>query len=292
MSVLLLIALRSRQRRRWRRHQRHLSQCALQQLSERLASSSKYLPSEPPLGFAELQAIDLTHWRGSQTDPAFADLVAAVRAKLEGRPVPAAKGPAARLYRRLAAGATLTGVLVAGLGFGVNALGVQDQLCQAPVGQPAVSDVCGAVGLGHRPTRPDRLAWEGRPLGDCDALREFAADSRSHFHSAAADMLSAATSERATSFTPAQRQWRSYVRASEHPFANLATARADAEGRAAEDAAAQGCAARDEFERLTRVVVTLGEFDCRADSRGGFTCGLDYVAECHVEVRAIIERCD
>ena len=33
---------------------------------------------EPPLGFGELQAIDLTRWRGSTRDPFLQDLVAAI----------------------------------------------------------------------------------------------------------------------------------------------------------------------------------------------------------------------
>jgi hypothetical protein len=47
---------------------------------------------DPPLGFGEIQAIDLTHWKGSSRDPFFQDLVAAVTAKLEGRPVPPGEG--------------------------------------------------------------------------------------------------------------------------------------------------------------------------------------------------------
>ena len=37
----------------------------------------------PPLGFGEIQAIDLTHWKGNPRDPFFQDLCAAVTAKLE-----------------------------------------------------------------------------------------------------------------------------------------------------------------------------------------------------------------
>lgn len=51
----------------------------------------------PPLGFGEIQAIDLTRWKGSTQDPFFQDLVATIKAKMEGRPVPAAKGPIRRL---------------------------------------------------------------------------------------------------------------------------------------------------------------------------------------------------
>ena len=56
---------------------------------------------DPPLGFGEIQAIDLTHWKGNPRDPFFQDLCAAVTAKLEGRAVPPAKGPMKRLVRRL-----------------------------------------------------------------------------------------------------------------------------------------------------------------------------------------------
>src|SRR5579872_1133605 len=38
----------------------------------------------PPLGFGELQAVDLTGWRGGAGDPFFRDLVGATRAKLDG----------------------------------------------------------------------------------------------------------------------------------------------------------------------------------------------------------------
>ena len=37
----------------------------------------------PPLGFGEIQSIDLSHWRGNARDPFFLDLVAACQAKLE-----------------------------------------------------------------------------------------------------------------------------------------------------------------------------------------------------------------
>lgn len=68
-----------------------------------------------PLGFGEVQAIDLAHWRGDARDPFFLDLVAAVRAKLEGRPAPPARGPVARLDAgRLTIG-SVASALTAGL---------------------------------------------------------------------------------------------------------------------------------------------------------------------------------
>ena len=125
----------------------------------------------PPLGFGELQTIDLTRWRGKRNDPFFKDLVSAIRAKMEERPVPAPTGPMWRLRRRLTAGglaAAGTALLAA---FAGNTLKLQDRLCSASLGQPALSDACGALELGSRPTRDERLAWEGRTIGNCEDLR-------------------------------------------------------------------------------------------------------------------------
>ena len=245
----------------------------------------------PPLGFGEVQAIDLAHWRGSRGDPFFKDLVAAVRAKLEGRDVPPAKGPAIRLYRRLTAGATVSAAAAAVFGFGMNVLGVQDQVCRVPIGQPFVSDACGALGLGHRPTRDERLAWEARTPGDCAALRSFA-EREGYYQSIAADMLEASTAERASAFTPAPREARNYLRTAEQPHPTEAAARADAWARARVDAAEVTCAPR-QHERLDGVDLDMQRSrpDCRADPRGGYVCGLDYVAQCRISEQALVERC-
>ena len=246
---------------------------------------------QAPLGFGELQAIDLSHWRGSRADPFFKDLVAVVRARIDGKPTPRANGPAKRLYRRLATGTTVSAVLAMLFGFGMNVLGVQDQACALPIGQPAISDFCGAAGLGHRPLRAERLEWEGRSPGSCDALREVAAREGGFYRSAAADLLSAAKTERAPGYSPAPRDWRSYVRSSEIPFKTENEARADALSRAHKDAIAQGCAPRDAFERLTGAVLKDVQIDCRSDPRGGYGCGADYVAQCHIEARAFVQKC-
>jgi hypothetical protein len=67
----------------------------------------------PPPGFGELQAIDLVAWKGRLKDPFYRDLLAAVRAKLAGQPVPPARGPALRLAQRMVYGSAGT-VLKAG----------------------------------------------------------------------------------------------------------------------------------------------------------------------------------
>lgn len=244
----------------------------------------------PPLGFGEVQAIDLVHWRGSRGDPFFKDLVAAIRAKIEGRDVPPAKGPAIRLYRRLQAAGGATALLAAIAGFGMNALGVQDQVCRVPVGQPFISDTCGALGLGHVPNREDRTDWAAREVGNCEVLRRIASDDDHFYRSAAADMINGASVERASAFTPHPREARNYLRTAERPHPNEAAARADALVRAETDAREVTCAPR-EFERLDGVSITPARYDCRPDPRGGHVCALDYVAQCQISERALVERC-
>ena len=89
-------------------------------------------PIEAPLGFGEIEPVDLTRWRGRRRDPHFRDLVATVRAKIEGRPVPRARGPVMRLVRRATFGALSMAALTGLYGFGRNVLRVQNRLCTAP----------------------------------------------------------------------------------------------------------------------------------------------------------------
>jgi TIR domain len=127
----------------------------------------------PPLGFRELQAIDLTHWRDNPKDPFFQDLVAAIRAKLDHRPAPQAKGPAARLWRRLSLGGMLTTAVGVAAGLAFNFHGVATGVCTLAAMQPALSDGCGAAGIGGRPTRAERLFWTARRPGSCEDVRAY-----------------------------------------------------------------------------------------------------------------------
>jgi TIR domain len=243
-------------------------------------------PVAAPLGFGEVQSIDLAHWRGSRRDDFFKDLLALVRAKLDGREAPPAKGPARRLYRRLTAGATLAAMIAAVWGVGMNALGVQDQICRAGF----LSDTCGALGLGHRPTRAERLAWQARPPGDCAVLKGFA-EREGHYQAAAAARLAAATLVAGETFTPAPREALGYARASAAPFHNEEAARADALMRATQDAQTIACAPRGADERLDGVELAAPKYDCRRDPRGGHVCALDYTARCQIGVRGMVEIC-
>ncbi len=245
----------------------------------------------PPLGFGELQTIDLRRWKGAAKDPFVLDLAAACRAKLEGGPPPPARGPASRLFRRVRAGSAAAAVTAAVWTVATNFSGTQDRLCAIPGPQPALSDACGALGLGHRPDRDERLAWTARRKGSC-------ADLRAHitrfpngvYRSEAADLLAAAVSVRASAYSPASRTVRGYVRQSEHAFASTGAAQADARARAQSDAATL-CAPLDASERLIGVDVAPTAFDCRAGFEGGTVCALDYTAACHSQAQPLEERC-
>jgi hypothetical protein len=245
----------------------------------------------PPLGFGELQAIDLRRWKGAAKDPFLLDLVAACRAKLAGQPVPAAKGPAARLIQRARNGSLAAAAVAAVWSMASNFNGVQDRFCAIPAPQPVLSDTCGAIGLGHRPSRAERLDWAARAPGSCADLRtHIARFPNGAYRSMAADLLAAATTVRAAQYTPNPRTVRGYVRQSEHGFGSDAAAQADARARAQADATSL-CAPLDAYERLTGVQVAPLAFDCRAGGEGGRICALDYSATCLIESRPLVERC-
>jgi TIR domain len=245
----------------------------------------------PPLGFGELQAIDLKRWKGGAKDPFLLDLVAACRAKLEAKPIPPAKGPSVRLYRRVRTGAIsalLTGLVGA---LATNVGGLQNTLCAIPVGQPLISDACGALSLGGRPARDERIAWDARGKGSCADLRaHITRFPNGAYRRLAADLLAAETVERAPTWSPAPRTARGYVRQSLQTFGAAAAAQADAKTRAQADAATL-CAPLDANERLAGVDVTPLAYDCRPGLGGGAVCALDYSAVCRIEARPLVERC-
>lgn len=229
----------------------------------------------PPLGFGEVQAIDLSHWRGSQSDPFFQDAVAAIRAKVEGRAVPPARGPMRRLLRRLTIGSVASASLAALVGFGMNFLQVQDQVCTIGVGQPYLSDVCGAVNLGNRPTQAERVAFERLPPGDCAALEGY----RDRYEaSPLRDIVDSRLNARVTlqeeRWVAGERRLALYAGGSSET-----EARTRAQARAAQ--LCQGFAATTQF-RVT-AAGSEGAFACESGA-----CGLTGEAVCRLEERQLV----
>jgi TIR domain len=243
----------------------------------------------PPLGFGEIQAVDLSGWRGNPNDPSLRDLVEAVKAKLDGRAAPPAKAPGRRLLRRAAIGTSSTAVLMSALAFAGNMFATQDRFCTIPIGQPGLSDACGAVHVGGRPSYAERLAWAKRRPGSCADLQAIIKDfPDGAYRSKAADLLQAAAVSSASPFAPDPRTARGYVRQSMSGFGSAAAAQADATTRAIEDAKETTCAPVDANERLDGVEIASTTFDCRPSPLGGTVCAADYVATCRLEARQAV----
>jgi hypothetical protein len=159
-----------------------------------------------PLGFGEIQALDLTRWRGDRRAADFRDLVGTIRAKLDNTALPAPQGPAKRVARRLMWGSLSGTALISAALIAFNTFGLAARLCTIPGPQPGLSDGCGALGLGGRANRSERLAWETRTPGSCQALREHISRfPGGAYRSEAADLLTARQTSTVETWVPASR---------------------------------------------------------------------------------------
>jgi hypothetical protein len=242
-----------------------------------------------PLGFGETQTIDLTRWKGRQNDPFFEDLCGAVRAKLEGRGAPPAKGPTRRLLHRLQLSSLLSAICVlSALTF--NFLGVQDWLCGVPLFQPHLSDACGALALGHRAKRAERIEWERREPGNCAALRSYVERyPDGTFRDTAASLLAARLVTEVEVWGPGARSRRLalFVGREGLPSRDEPTARASALERAQAPAErlCKGFAATT-FFRFSSAHPSAQVWRCGPEAMG-VICGFEGEAVCQLEERRI-----
>lgn len=252
-------------------------------------------PVDPPLGFGEVQAIDLVGWKGSPRDPFFQDLVAVLRARLEGRPAPSPQGPLRRLKRRLGWATAMSMLTALATGFATDVMGLQQRACAAPVAQPTLSDACGALGLGGRPGRAERESWQAREPGSCEALRaHLRRFPDGALRATAGAALAARQIERREVWTPAQRPLRLLVGRDVVATAAEPAARADAVQRGLTKARAL-CAdfAAAGATRVLGARVEPQEWLCERRPQG-VACGFEGRALCMLEEASTIdtERCD
>jgi len=244
-----------------------------------------------PLGFGEIQALDLTRWRGERRSADFQDLVRTIRAKLSNEQLPTPQGPKRRIARRLMWGSASSIALVFALLVAFNFFGVASNLCALPGPQPGLSDTCGRFGLGNRPARAERLAWEQREPGSCQALRDFVQQfPDGALRPKAADLLTARKVSRADSWTAANRSLALFQPAGIAPSRDEATARASALA-AAQSAAERLC--RDfGATSLYRFEGATPQADAWACTKlkSGVACGFDGRAECRLQMRTTRER--
>lgn len=244
---------------------------------------------DPPLGFGELQSVDLTRWGGSHRNPSFKDLCAAIRARAEGIAVPPARGPRKRVMRRITYGA-FASMAGAGLVFAFNLFAAQRQVCGMPFAQPLVSDACGALGFGERPTKAERLAWESRESGSCEALRDhMAAFPKGAFRGEAAGLIAARQVEVTEAWVPAERRLVLYVAQTGPPALEESAAREAALDRGGREAErlCRGFTATTLFRPLSSSVEARS-WQC-ASSGGGVTCGFEGDAVCRLQEKRVLE---
>lgn len=141
-----------------------------------------------PLGFGQVQAIDLSHWHGNTRDPFFQDLVALLRARLAGAPAPKPKGPAHRALRRFVYGGGLATAALALTGFLWSSPAARESLCALPVAQPTLSRACCHARFTEKPLDRDTV-YTPAPVEKAGYLRQ----SEQFFASEAAARLDVAT---------------------------------------------------------------------------------------------------
>lgn len=123
-----------------------------------------FVQADQPLGFSNTPALDLS---GARMKPAVIDKLASACADKLNATLPRRR----RIWFRIGAVFTsLFSVTIAITGF--DLLNAQEQFCRIPNLQPGISDFCGFAGMGDRPTREERLAWEKWDRRSCSALEQ------------------------------------------------------------------------------------------------------------------------
>ncbi|WAP70644.1 hypothetical protein [Jiella pelagia] len=154
--------------------------------------------------------------------------------------------------------------------------------------QPSLADACGALGLGNKPTRTERLAWEALPDRSCPALRQFVDRfPESALRGQAADLLAARETSETTVWTKAARSLPLTV-----PF-SAEDRRSEADARALALVGATSIAdnlcsgfAQTQIYRVLASRPEPAEWTCRPFSTG-YACGFSGKAICDVEIRGV-----
>ncbi|MEJ6399556.1 hypothetical protein [Yoonia sp. 208BN28-4] len=229
--------------------------------------------------------VDLSGWRGSPRNAFFEDFRNYLEAASQRTPPPPPRGPLVRFVQRMCAGLTIGVIIAFVFGFALNLLELQNNLCSINFNQPNVSDFCGKYGLGDKPTKEERLAWEGREPDSCEALRahiEKFGETGAKFDRASA-MLDARRILTTENWTPRQQQTPFSQSINSAGFESETLAREDALTQASTDAeVACGALGESDFFRITGSSVEPLTWDCFTAS-GSHYCGFDGTRTCELE---------
>lgn len=254
--------------------------------------SVKFGAAAIPARFKRYPLLDLAGWDGSQADLRLVPFIEALRTQRASTPRRVQLG---RRLKRAFAGVGTLAIIGLVYSFTSDFLQLQDSVCSIAVVQPTLSDTCGYLGFGGKPSREERLAWADRLPGSCEALRSHIDRfPEGAFRDDASEILSARRITTRESWSDDQRRLPLYV-IQDGPFAaNEKVAQNAALLRASQDA-----------ERLCSGFATTASFkyeSSQAESskwnctsyNSGHVCGLEGWAICNVKVREVTETesCD
>jgi len=176
------------------------------------------------------------------------------------------------------------GLTVAGAAFANNSLNLQNAACDVAGAQSWISDTCGWLGLGARPTREERMAWERLPPGDCTALRQHAKQfPKGAYASTATAMYNAPTVTGSESWIAATFPLRLLVSRDVDASPTEVAARAAAIDRGRKKAEMMCRDGADtKLVRFRSAEVDAQEWKCD-EVRGGHVCGFEGRALCAVD---------
>jgi hypothetical protein len=239
-----------------------------------------------PLGFGEVQSLDLVDWHGNVRDLRFQNLVAAVKAVVAGRPRPRPMTPGRRA-RLLTAWVSGLGVAATVLGFATNLVGLQKPLCKIP----GVHAVCASWGLGGVPTTAEEILWTQRVPGDCKVLQTYLDRfPKGAYAEEASRRLQAAVPVEEVNWVPEEHTLPLAVGTSDDPLTNEQAARTDAltRGRTLAD---QTCGEFKTGGYFRLKLATVEPSHWRCFMRGtGYVCRFEGQATCHLEVGHVTQH--
>jgi hypothetical protein len=238
---------------------------------------------DAPLGFGQIQSLDLIQWNGRPRNRRFKQVVATVRAMVSGKPKPEVQN--AHSLRRWLAGAAVALALPL-MSFFSDAHELLAPVCQIP----GVHAACSRWGLGGVPTPEEEAAWTSRKPGDCSVLRE-------HLRRFPDGAYASEAEHRLHAFeTESVERWQAkewplplHVYAADEPLPSQEAAKADALARSGVDADGVCAGYKAAGYRLRAATAKVVKWQC-SPSRGGFLCGFDGQAVCQVEVPAREQR--
>jgi TIR domain-containing protein len=239
----------------------------------------------PPIGFGQIQTVDVIDWDGDRDDSRLVDVAEAVKSIASGRSRRYGAPAIRRRGRQLAGAAAIGAPLIA---FGLNVADLQSTVCAVP----GVNAACRELGLGNVASRSQKAAWLMRPAGDCDWLRTLlASEPKGPYASEALARLQARHTVTEESWRAEARRVPLFVRMSATPLPSREAAENDALARGEKDARALCAGYQGELFRLRSATVDRDSVEWRCETRGGAVrCSADAQAVCEIEARHTIAK--